>query len=94
MPLTTDELHDLCNAIDLAIGSYSLQDSKKLAAGYRPHPGIARLCFTVPELFCFSILGWRKWPGVNVKIYSKKLPRGHFLSPLQCLMKYSTRVVR
>ena len=33
MPLTTDELHDLCNAIDLALGSYSLEDSKKLAAG-------------------------------------------------------------
>ena len=51
MPLTTDELHDLCNAIDLAIGSYSLQDSKKLAAGYRPGTaGHARLVALLPRL--------------------------------------------
>ena len=51
MPLTTDELHDLCNAIDLAIGSYSLEDSKKLAAGYRPGtPGHARLVALLPRL--------------------------------------------
>ena len=51
MPLTTDELHDLCNAIDLAIGAYSLADSKKLAAGYRPGtPGHARLVALLPRL--------------------------------------------
>ena len=51
MPLTADELHDLCNAIDLAIGSYSLVDSKKLAAGYRPGtPGHARLVALLPRL--------------------------------------------
>lgn len=51
MPLTTDELHDLCNAIDLAIGSYSLEDSKKLAAGYRPGTaGHARLVALLPRL--------------------------------------------
>ena len=51
MPLTVDELHDLCNAIDLTIGSYSVQDSKKLAAGYRPGtPGHARLVALLPRL--------------------------------------------
>ena len=51
MPLTTDELHDLCNAIDLTIGSYTVQDSKKLAAGYRPGtPGHARLVALLPRL--------------------------------------------
>lgn len=51
MGLTVDELHDLCNAIDLAIGSYSLEDSKKLAAGYRPGtPGHARLVALLPRL--------------------------------------------
>ena len=41
MPLTVDELHDLCNAIDLTIGSYLPEDARKLAAGYRPTPGHA-----------------------------------------------------
>ena len=51
MGLTVDELHDLCNAIDLAIGSYSLEDSKKLAAGYRPGTaGHARLVALLPRL--------------------------------------------
>ena len=51
MPLTVDELHDLCNAIDLTIGSYSPEDSRKLAAGYRPGtPGHARLVALLPRL--------------------------------------------
>ena len=51
MPLTTDELHDVVNAIDIALGSYSVEDTKKLAAGYRPGtPGHARLVALLPRL--------------------------------------------
>ena len=51
MPLTVDELHDLCNAIDLTIGSYLPEDARKLAAGYRPGtPGHARLVALLPRL--------------------------------------------
>lgn len=51
MPLTTDELHDVVNAIDIALGSYSIEDTKKLAAAYRPGtPGHARLVALLPRL--------------------------------------------
>ena len=54
MPLTLDELHDLTNAIDLAIGAYSPEDTRRLALEYRPGTaGHARLVALVPRLLDF-----------------------------------------
>ena len=51
MPLTTDELWDLTNCLDLAMHSYSQADHEKLSAGYRPGtPGHARLVALLPRL--------------------------------------------
>ena len=51
MPLTTDELLDLTNCLDLAMHSYSQADHEKLSAQYRPGTaGHARLLALLPRL--------------------------------------------
>ena len=51
MPLTTDELLDLTNCLDLAMHSYSQADHEKLSAQYRPGTeGHARLVALLPRL--------------------------------------------
>ena len=50
-PLTTDELWDLANCLDLAMHSYSQADHEKLSAQYRPGTtGHARLVALLPRL--------------------------------------------
>ena len=51
MPLSTDELLDLTNCLDLAMHSYSQADHEKLSAQYRPGTeGHARLLALLPRL--------------------------------------------
>ena len=51
MGLTVDELNDLVNAIDIVVGAYSPEDTKRLAHEYRAgSPGHARLVALLPRL--------------------------------------------
>jgi hypothetical protein len=51
MPLTTDELLDLTNAVDALMCAYCPADLEKLRAEYRPGtPGHARLLALLPRL--------------------------------------------
>ena len=51
MGFSIDELNDLVNVIDIVIGAYSPEDTKRLAHEYRSgSPGHARLVALLPRL--------------------------------------------